>query len=58
MVDPVSALSFTGNIIQFIDFSSKVISGSREIYRGGLPGQYVDLKAVAESLRELTIILS
>lgn len=33
MLDPLTALSLTGNLIQFIDFSNKLVSKSREIYR-------------------------
>ena len=33
MLDPLTALSLAGNVIQFIDFSSKLVSKGREIYR-------------------------
>lgn len=54
MVDPLSALSLAGNIIQFIDFGCKLISESREICRSGVPAQYVDLQIIAESLGDLS----
>lgn len=33
MLDPLTALSLAGNLIQFIDFSSKLVTKGREIYR-------------------------
>jgi hypothetical protein len=32
-MDPLTALSLAGNIIQFIDYSSKLVSKGRQIYR-------------------------
>jgi hypothetical protein len=33
MLDPFTTLSLVGNLIQFIDFSSKLVTKGREIYR-------------------------
>ena len=35
MLDPLTAISLSGSILQFVDFGSKVISGSYEIYQSG-----------------------
>ncbi|KAJ8063153.1 hypothetical protein OCU04_008394 [Sclerotinia nivalis] len=35
MMNPLDALSLAGTIIQFVDFSSKVIAGANELYKFG-----------------------
>jgi len=32
MMDPLSALSVAGTVVQFVDFSSKLISATRQLY--------------------------
>src|ERR1700761_5892845 len=32
MLDPLSTISFTANIVQFLDFAGEVVSGARELY--------------------------
>jgi hypothetical protein len=52
---PFSAISLAGSIIQFVDFSSKVISKSQQIPKsahGALPGQ-VDLELLTKDLLDL-----
>lgn len=34
MLDPLTALSVAGNVLQFIDFAGKVISANYELQRG------------------------
>ncbi|KAI9660945.1 MAG: hypothetical protein M1821_009272 [Bathelium mastoideum] len=55
VVDPLSALGLAGNIIQFIDFGSKLISQSVEQYRSavGTSTQYLDLEALTQSLQSV-----
>jgi hypothetical protein len=33
MLDPLTAISLAGNVVQFVDFSSKVISKTRELIK-------------------------
>jgi hypothetical protein len=35
-MDPLSALSLAGNIIQFIDFGGKLLSSARELYKSSV----------------------
>ena len=35
MLDPLTAISLSGSILQFVDFGGKIVSGSYEIYRSG-----------------------
>ncbi|KAF2801832.1 uncharacterized protein BDZ99DRAFT_552523 [Mytilinidion resinicola] len=55
-MEPLSALSLATSVVQFVDFSSKLISGSIEIYKStsGQLEQHNDLKAVTKSLSRLT----
>jgi riboflavin synthase alpha subunit len=33
MLDPLTGISLTGNVVQFVDFSGKIISKTRELTR-------------------------
>ena len=55
MLDPLTALGLAGNIVQFVDFSSKIVSKARDIHNsanGSLP-ENIDTETVAQSLRVL-----
>jgi hypothetical protein len=55
MLDPLTALSLAGNIIQLVDFSSKLVNKGREIYRAvdvALP-ENLELEIVAKDLTTL-----
>ena len=45
VLDPFSTFSLAGNIVKFVDFTSKVLSKSHEIYRSSSGGQCKDRKA-------------
>jgi len=48
-MDPLTALSVAGNVIQFVDFASKIVSGTRELYEGGrLAVRYQTQKAIED----------
>jgi len=56
MLDPFSALGLAGNIVQFVDFSAKLVSGGVELYRsadGALP-KNAELKATVTDLSSIT----
>jgi hypothetical protein len=51
-MDPLSALGLAGNIVQFIDFGSKLVCKGRQIYKSsdGALEQHVDLEATTNDL--------
>jgi hypothetical protein len=54
-MDPFSALSVASAVVQFVDFSSKIIAGSREIH-SSVSGQlleHAELEEITSSLVEL-----
>ena len=55
MLDPLTALSVAGTIVQFIDFSTKLISKGNEIYYSadGTSIGNAELEVIANNLREL-----
>lgn len=58
-MDPFSALSLACAIVQFVDFGSKLIKGTTEIYgsTAGATSQDESLKFVTEKLKALTFSL-
>jgi hypothetical protein len=56
MLDPLTALGVAGTIVQFVDFTVKLMSKSHELYKstdGALVGNK-DLEAIAANLNRLT----
>lgn len=58
--DPLSALGLAGNVVQFVQFISSIISKTQEIRRStaGVSAGNFELKAVAENVSELSDRLS
>src|SRR5271168_879473 len=58
-MDPLSALSLAGNIVQFIDFGSKLLSGARELYKSpsGTLAAHHELELVTTDLSALVVKL-
>lgn len=54
-LDPVSALGVAGNVIQFVDFTARLISTGTELYRNKTLVEHTELKAAAEQLRDLQL---
>jgi hypothetical protein len=55
VLDPLSALSLAGNVVQFIDFTSSILSESRRIYQSGAESSdNIALESVADSLRDFS----
>lgn len=54
MLDPFTALSLAGNIVQFVDFSSKLVNEASEIYRSGSTKANDELETVTNDLIDLT----
>lgn len=58
-MDPLTALSLAGTIVQFVDFAGKIIRGSKTLYRstnGALPANE-DLETRTKYLADLAIKL-
>jgi hypothetical protein len=64
VMDPLTALSLAGTLVQFIDFGSRLLSAGQELYKsasGNLAAEEelqlltADLKAVVNKIRPVTI---
>jgi hypothetical protein len=55
VLDPFSALGLAGNIVQFVDFASKLFSKSKELYKSasGTTRQNQELEDATDTLRRL-----
>jgi hypothetical protein len=55
-MDPLSALSNAGNIIQFVDFGCKLVSRSRQLYKSldGVLSDKVIVEVLAHDLKSLS----
>jgi hypothetical protein len=60
MLDPLTAIGLASAIVQFVDFSSRLVSETKELYHSteGNSTQNEELHAVTEDLRELCKTLS
>jgi hypothetical protein len=60
MLDPLTALSVAGNVVQFVDFTTKLLSKSRKIYNSadGALVENLELESVAGNLMELSSRIS
>ncbi len=54
-MDPLSALSVAGTVVQFVDFSAKLISKSRKLYESsnGALVENLELQAIADSMASM-----
>ena len=59
VLDPFSALSLAGNIVQFFDFTLKVISVGSEVYESadGASSRNIELDEIFSSLKRISIAL-
>ncbi|KAN0092090.1 hypothetical protein V8E51_017937 [Hyaloscypha variabilis] len=55
MLDPLTALSVAGNIVQFVDFSIKLVAKGTELYNSadGASIGHAELEVIANDLQEL-----
>lgn len=60
MMNPLDALSLAGTIIQFVEFGSKVLAGTSELYNSGAEALTVNrqLSLVSQDLNSLSKRLS
>jgi len=56
-MDPFTAISLAAAVVQFVDFSTKLISGAREIYTS-VSGQTEENRSVESITREMTSLAS
>jgi hypothetical protein len=54
-MDPLSAIGLVGNICQFVDFGSKLISEARQAYKSaaGASRENIELESITKDLSEL-----
>ena len=54
MLDPLSTISFTSNIVQFLDFAGEVVSGARELYNSekGTTEANQELEDLAKAIQD------
>jgi hypothetical protein len=52
-MEPLAILSLVGTIVQLVDFSGRIISESRQIYREGVTIDNVELDSITRDLAEL-----
>jgi hypothetical protein len=55
MMDPVTALGLAGNIVQFLDFSTKLVGKAHDIYKSpdGSLAENLDFEKVGQTMRIL-----
>lgn len=55
-MEPVSALALAGNIIQLVDFSTRILSRSKELYKSvdGQTAEHALLENAAQNLSDLS----
>ena len=55
-MDPLTALGLAANIIQLVDYSTKVINGAREIYgsASGITEEHRSLQSIVIQMKELS----
>lgn len=60
MLDPFSAIGLASNIVQFVDFSCKLLSESKEIYKSvaGSSAGNLELKEVYGNLHDISTKLA
>jgi hypothetical protein len=54
VLESLAAAGLVGNIIQFIDFSSKILSKTQQVYQSGLLAENIDIELVTNHLIKLS----
>jgi len=57
-MDPFTCLSLATSIIQIVDFGSKLVGGSHEVYKNGSIASIDQARSVANDLKGVAEILS
>jgi hypothetical protein len=58
MLEALAALSLAGNIVQFVDFASELLSEGRQIRQAGSTVTNLDLQAICRDLERLSLKIS
>jgi len=53
-MDPLSAFSLAGTIVQFVDFGTKVVSQTRQLYKNGQLSVHAQAKSATEDLLDFS----
>lgn len=56
-MEPITALAVASNVVQFVDFGTKLISASTELYRNRALFRYEELQQQADDLKDLSVTL-
>lgn len=59
-MEPLATLGLAGNIVRFVDFALRALSGARDLYisTNGTTKAELEAKEVAEHLRKLASLAS
>jgi N-terminal domain on NACHT_NTPase and P-loop NTPases len=57
VLDPVTALAVAGNIVQFVDFSFKLVSKANEFHEHGSLLQHQHLRQYAQQIKDFNSLL-
>ncbi|KAF2175805.1 hypothetical protein K469DRAFT_609495 [Zopfia rhizophila CBS 207.26] len=52
-MEPLSAVSLTGNILQFIHSTRQLVSTTREIFDAGRKSEHLELEIITRDLQDL-----
>jgi hypothetical protein len=54
-MDPLTAVGLAGNIVQFVDFTGKLISATQKLYvsESGANAENLELEGLAQNLQQL-----
>ncbi|KAF4449242.1 small s, partial [Fusarium albosuccineum] len=52
-MEALAVASLTGNILQFLEFTSKLVSSARQVLSDGSKTEYLELATIAQELRRL-----
>lgn len=55
-MEPITALAFAGNVLQFVEFAFKILRTGHAFYRSenGVPGSGLELEAVYQDLKVIS----
>jgi hypothetical protein len=56
-MDPLPAFGLAANVLQFVEFASKLFSAAYEVHHAGAPAASLDLSLVVNDLGQLNVKL-
>ena len=55
VLDPLTALGLAANVVQFLDYGSKILSKAFELYKEGSSAEHDHLNEITQSLKNMTL---